>query len=456
MQKNQTTFENLGIALSILDILKKNNIEEPTPIQLKSIPAGIEGKDLVGIAQTGTGKTFAYGIPLLQRLALYKGRGLILLPTRELALQVDENLRLLGGTLGLRTAALIGGEPIGRQITALKRKPHVIVATPGRLLDCLGRKLVRLDEVKILVLDEADMMFDMGFAPQIREVIAQVPKERQTMLFSATMPDAIMKLAAEHMAMPVRVEVAPAGTTSELVDQEIYIVLKDDRLMHLDKLLKQFGGPVLVFSRTKHGAKKLTRDIGLMGVRAAEIHSNRSLAQRREALDGFKAGKYRCLVATDIAARGIDVKGIELVVNYDLPTNSEDYVHRIGRTARAGDKGKAVSFALPSQIKEIRSIERLINMSLPLTKFAELDKAAPAFSSAKRFGSRSFGNLYSRQRPSSGRTNRPASAAGAKSAAGSGRSFSGRTNSSDRPSRPATRSTDSQRFRASLRSTRSR
>jgi ATP-dependent RNA helicase RhlE len=448
--KNPSGFSDMGIAVSIQEVLHKMKLDVPTPIQKKSIPVAVEGLDIIGIAQTGTGKTFAFGIPMLQRLALYKGRGLVLLPTRELALQVDENLKKLGSVLGLRTVVLIGGEPIMKQISLLKKKPHILVATPGRLIDCINRKLVKLDDVKVLVLDEADMMFDMGFAPQIEEILKTVPKERQTMLFSATMPQAIVKLATRHMSLPVNIEVAPAGTTVENVNQEIYIMKKEDKLKYLGEALKNFKGKVLVFTRTKHQAKALTRSIQLMGHRSAEIHSNRSLAQRREALDGFKSNKYRVLTATDIAARGIDVTNIELVVNYDLPENSEDYVHRIGRTARAGKNGKAISFATTTQGREIRSIERLINKQLPLTKYAELEFARspmPSPSGPRRFG-------YNQKRPSGPRTSPSSSGArgtypktGAKNYSSPSRASSLRTRTNNTP-RPLT---DKQRFRASIR-----
>ncbi len=361
-------FYGLGIAPKLLAILDQLKFTNPTPIQSKSIPVTIEGKDIVGIAQTGTGKTLAFGIPMLQRLAKHKGRGLVILPTRELAIQVDENLKSIGHKLGLRTAVLIGGEPIGKQLYALRRNPHIIIATPGRLNDHLKQKFVKLDDIKILVLDEADMMFDMGFAPQIEIILKSVPKERQTMLFSATMPPAIMKIISKHMALPVQIEVAPQGTTAEKVNQEMVIVKNEEKFFQLEKILKEYSGSVLIFSRTKHNAKRLSQKIRELGYKAEEIHSNRSLAQRREALSGFKGGRYRILVATDIAARGIDVNGIELVVNYDLPDNSEDYVHRIGRTGRAGKSGHAISFALPNQFREIRNIERLINRKIQISK----------------------------------------------------------------------------------------
>lgn len=369
--QNLVCFDNLGISPYLLDVLKKLNLNQPTPIQQKAIPVASTGQDLIGVAQTGTGKTFAFGIPMIQRLAETKGKALILLPTRELALQVDENIRKLGSELGLKTAALIGGEAIGKQIFALRRNPHVLVATPGRIMDCVRRKLVNLESVKILILDEADLMFDMGFAPQIEEILKYVPKERQTMLFSATMPPAILKLIATHMHLPVSIEIAPSGTTAKNVDQEVYVMHNEDKATHLENVIKKHDGSILVFVRTKHSARQLTRNAVAAGHRAAEIHSNLSLRQRQNSLAGFKSGKHRILIATDIAARGLDVNGIELVVNYDLPENAEDYVHRIGRTARAGKKGKAITFATPRQWRDVQKIEKLINKSLTLTKYAE-------------------------------------------------------------------------------------
>ncbi|HCC83686.1 TPA: hypothetical protein DEP96_02450 [Candidatus Uhrbacteria bacterium] len=362
------SFSTLGIAPTLLTILTNAKFTVPTPIQEKSIPAAIEGKDIIGIAQTGTGKTLAFGIPMIQRLAQHKGKGLIILPTRELALQVDEALQRLGRPMGMRTAVLIGGENIQKQLRQLKAKPHVIIATPGRLIDHMEQKTLTLTEVRVLVLDEADRMLDMGFAPQINRILGAVPKERQTLLFSATMPNDIVEIARKHMQLPVRVEVAPAGTASERVAQEIFIVRKEDKIRLLEKMLEDFKGTVLVFSRTKHGAKKICGAIHSMKHTAAEIHANKSLSQRKEALEGFKRGKYRVLVATDIAARGIDVTGIGLVVNYDLPDSSEDYVHRIGRTGRNGMEGKAVSYATPDQQQDIRAIERLIRGKLPVGK----------------------------------------------------------------------------------------
>lgn len=363
-QSSAEGFESLGISPKLLGILKQCNYLKPTPIQHQAIRPALEGKDIVGIAQTGTGKTLAFGIPMIERLAVIKGKGLVLLPTRELAIQVEETLQKIGHQLGLKTAVLIGGAPMGRQKEQLRRNPHVIIATPGRLVDHLKQRTVSLHDVKIAVLDEADRMLDIGFAPQIKEILSLVPTDRQTMLFSATMPNAIAGLAAKYMKLPIRVEVAPAGTAASSVEHEVFIVSREMKLQLLDKLLADTKGSVLVFSRTKHGAKKIAATVRHMGHEAVEMHSDRSLAQRRMALDGFKSGRFRILVATDIAARGIDVSGIELVINYDLPSNSEDYVHRIGRTGRAGKSGKAVSFAAPEERADLKQIERLIRKTL--------------------------------------------------------------------------------------------
>ncbi|HLD63392.1 MAG TPA: DEAD/DEAH box helicase [Candidatus Peribacteraceae bacterium] len=360
----QSDFQSLGVAPILLTILQKRGITTPTPIQHQSIQPAIAGKDIVGIAQTGTGKTFAFGLPMLQRLAAGKGRGLVILPTRELALQVEEALLPFATPLGIRMAVLIGGEPMSKQLLRIRRDPRIVIATPGRLNDHLERRSITLKEVNILVLDEADRMFDMGFRPQIEQILRHVSKDRQTMLFSATMPAEIMQLARGEMKLPLRIEVAPQGTTVKDVEQELFMVQRNQKLPLLKSLLAEYHGTILVFSRTKHGAKKITTAVRAMGHSAAEIHSNRSLSQRKEALAGFKVGRYRVLVATDIAARGIDVSGIEVVINFDLPDDPSDYVHRIGRTARAGRQGRAISFATGEQHGSIRDIERLIRSTI--------------------------------------------------------------------------------------------
>ncbi len=375
--RSRSRFDTLGIAPRILKILAERNLSVPTPIQEQSIPAGIAGKDLVGIAQTGTGKTFAFGIPLLQRISEHEGRGLILVPTRELAYQVEESLNLFAPGLGIRTAVIVGGVAVPKHMAMLRRDPHILIATPGRLKDYLSQKTLHLDSVTVLILDEADRMFDMGFRPQIEAILRAVPKNRQTLLFSATMPPEIMKLAQAEMKLPLRIEVAPQGTTIDAIEQELFIVQKPEKLALLKTVLEERTGTVLVFSRTKYGAKRITQALRNMGHAAAEIHANRSLEQRREALEGFKKGKYRILVATDIAARGIDVVGISVVVNFDLPDDASDYVHRIGRTARAGREGLAISFALAEQKDTIRKIERLIRATLPRKALPELPNLPP-------------------------------------------------------------------------------
>jgi ATP-dependent RNA helicase RhlE len=383
-----TGFGGLGIAPGLLAAIGRLKFTEPTPIQRRSIPIGLEGKDLIGIAQTGTGKTLAFGIPVIQRLARLKGNALVLLPTRELAIQVNDAIQAVGAPLGLRTAVVIGGAPEGAQKSALEKKPRVINATPGRLVDFLEQRAVNLSSIQILILDEADRMLDMGFAPQLNKILRVIPKDRQTMLFSATIPPEIVGLARQHMKLPINIEIAPSGTAADKVVQEVFFIEKEAKTRLLQVLLAEYTGPVLVFTRTKHGARKLTREVRAMKHSVAEIHSDRSLGQRRDALEGFKSGKYRVLVATDIAARGIDVVGIELVINYDLPSQTQDYVHRIGRTARAGMTGRAISFATFDQRSDIREIERLVRTGLsvkqvPALPFDKAPRSLPAFVTEK-------------------------------------------------------------------------
>ena len=373
-QESQQTFYGLGIAPKILDIIERIGFKVPTPIQLKAIPMALEGKDIVGIAQTGTGKTHAFAVPMVQRLAQEKKTmGLVLAPTRELAIQISEAYQPLVRAFGMNTACLIGGAPMEPQNEALRNDPRIVIATPGRLLDHMRQWHIVLNEVVVLVLDEADRMLDMGFAPQIEMILRYTKRERQTMLFSATIPKEIMAIASRHMKLPISVEVAPSGTAAEKVTHELFIVKREMKFNLLDKLLKQrYHGPVLLFSRTKHNARKIARMLRDKRYRAAEIHSDRSLPQRREALEGFKSGRYKVLVATDVASRGIDVTGIELVINYDLPEDAENYVHRIGRTGRAGQKGHAISFATPDQKRDVADIEKLIRFSLPVSKHPEV------------------------------------------------------------------------------------
>ena len=336
-------------------------------MQRQAIPTAIEGKDLIAIAQTGTGKTIAFGIPMIQRLAVCRGRGLIVVPTRELAYQVDSAIRTICRAHKMQTAIVIGGASFNLQCTALKKNPRIIIATPGRLLDHLKRRTVNLSDIEIFVLDEADRMLDMGFAPDINRIMSTLTRKHQTMLFSATMPQEILAIARKHMDAPVYIEVARSGTAPEEISHELFFVDNRDKTRLLEIQLQKCTGSALVFTRTKHGASKLACRIKAMGHSVAEIHSNRSLNQRFSALDGFKAGNYRVLVATDIAARGIDVVNIALVINYDLPSTSEDYVHRIGRTGRAGRNGHAISFATFDQERDIRGIENLLKTFLPVS-----------------------------------------------------------------------------------------
>lgn len=370
---SEMTFGGLLIAPKILDAILRLGFKTPTSIQYKAIPVAMEGKDIIGIAQTGTGKTLAFSIPLIQQILKNpRTKGLIILPTRELALQVNESIKKIGRGFGIKTVVLIGGASIGLQAKELYANPHIVIGTPGRINDLIHQRILNLQNVSILVLDEADRMFDMGFAPQINKILQSVPKNRQTMLFSATMPDAIVKIASHHMKLPVRVEIAKAGTAAENVEHELFVVKKDQKLQLLKKLMQDYKGSVLIFLRVKHNARKICNNLRDIGVSAAEIHSNKSLNQRKEALEGFKNGKYRVLVATDIASRGIDIKNIELVINYDLPENPEDYVHRIGRTGRAGMSGKAISFVLSDQGSKVREIERLTRLYLPISKLPDL------------------------------------------------------------------------------------
>jgi ATP-dependent RNA helicase RhlE len=389
MTHTQVTFHSLGIEPNLLAMIDALKFTIPTPIQHKVIPVAIEGKDIIGIAQTGTGKTLAFGVPMVQRLGLTPGRrGLVLVPTRELALQVNDALQKITPAYKLRTTVVIGGASMHEQLLRLKQNPHIIIATPGRLNDHIEHHYLRLDNVSILVLDEADRMLDMGFLPQIERILKIIPRQRQTMLFSATIPPTVVKIASRHMHLPVQTEIAPSGTAAELVSQEIFIVRHEMKGNLLNELLKQYSGSVLLFVRTKRSAARVARLLNTMGQSVAEIHADRSLGQRKDALRGFKSGQYRILVATDIAARGIDVTGIELVVNYDLPDDPENYVHRIGRTGRAGKEGHAISLATPDQGQDVRRIEQIIRTTIPLSAHPKMP--AEKFYAPAKVMTRSF------------------------------------------------------------------
>ena len=362
-------FTELGLSKPVLRALNEKGYDTPTPIQGEAIPHVLDGRDVLGCAQTGTGKTAAFAIPIIERLLPHGAqqhiRVLIVTPTRELAIQIQENLEAYGRHTPLRSAVIFGGVGQNPQVRALKKGVDVLVATPGRLLDLKDQGYVHLDRLEVLVLDEADRMLDMGFIHDIRKILKAVPANRQTLFFSATMPDAIAELSRTILTDPVRVEVTPASTTAETVRQQVYFTNKDlkkDLFLHIlqDPDIDQ----ALVFSRTKHGADRIVRNLKKKNIRAAAIHGNKSQNQRQKALQDFKDGKLRLLIATDIASRGIDIKELRHVINYDVPNEPESYVHRIGRSGRAGEPGHAISICEPEENAYIRDIETLIGQSI--------------------------------------------------------------------------------------------
>jgi ATP-dependent RNA helicase RhlE len=368
-------FSDLHLNDALLRAVSAEGYDTPTPIQQQAIPYVLQGRDLIGCAQTGTGKTAAFALPILQQLMQRPARNnsrpirvLVLSPTRELASQIAENFTGYGRNTRIRTQVIFGGVGQKPQTDALRRLPDVLVATPGRLLDLIGQGYIDLRALEIFVLDEADRMLDMGFIHDVRRVIGYLPKQRQTLLFSATMPEAIQDLAASILRDPAYVEVTPQATTVEKIDQSVYFVDKGNKRHLLVHLLKDTGiRRVLVFTRTKHGANKLVEQLGHSSIEAEAIHSNKSQSARERALANFKSGRTRVLVATDIAARGIDVDDVTHVINYDLPFEPESYVHRIGRTARAGASGIAFAFCDTEERKLLRDIEKTIRMKVPVT-----------------------------------------------------------------------------------------
>ncbi|MDJ0975604.1 MAG: DEAD/DEAH box helicase [Planctomycetota bacterium] len=366
------TFADLDLLNPLLDALHQRGYETPTPIQAQAIPLLLDGRDLLGVAQTGTGKTAAFALPMLdilsdpyRDLAPGRPRGLVLTPTRELASQVADNFEAYGRHLEIESTVLFGGVNQNPQVRRLKRGVDVLVATPGRLLDLMGQGHVDLCEVEIFVLDEADRMLDMGFLRDVRRIVDALPTKRQSLLFSATMPPEIAALAHTMLVDPVRIEVTPPSTTVERIEQTVHFVEKQRKRALLVEILENRSiDRVLVFSRTKHGANHLVRHLVKHGIQAAALHGNKSQAARERALAGFRTGSVRALVATDIAARGLDVPGITHVINFDLPNVPESYVHRIGRTARAGREGVAISFCDGSELGYLKDIEREIRQRL--------------------------------------------------------------------------------------------
>ncbi|MBP7710432.1 MAG: DEAD/DEAH box helicase [Rickettsiales bacterium] len=369
-----TSFTNLNLNPKILSALEKKGYVTPTPIQLQAIPPLLEGKDLLGIAQTGTGKTAAFSLPILHNLAksgtsVKSGcvRALILTPTRELASQIAENIDAYGKELGLRYALVYGGVSDRPQIAELQRGVDILIATPGRLLDLTNQGHIRFMQVEVLVLDEADRMLDMGFVNDIKKVIAKIPAKRQTLFFSATMPATITDLADSILTNPIKIAVTPQSTTVERIDQKIYFVERKDKLSLLRHILKKPDATsVIVFSRTKHGADDVEDFLNRNSISCAAIHGDKDQDQREKSLNRFREGKIQVLVATDVAARGIDVPAISHVINFDIPVDPESYVHRIGRTARAGRQGVAISFCDPHDDTLLRAVEKAINYKIPV------------------------------------------------------------------------------------------
>jgi ATP-dependent RNA helicase RhlE len=362
-------FRALGLSEALLKDLTAAGFTSPTPIQEQAIPPGLAGRDVIGCAQTGTGKTAAFVIPIIERLAgLPKGQpqALILAPTRELAMQILATIEKLGRSRRISATLIVGGADMQAQVRGLRQRPDILVATPGRLLDHMWNGTVHLTPMKIVVLDEADRMLDMGFAPQINQILDALPEERQTLLFSATLPADLTRLVQASVNNPVRVMVTPSATTADGVTQTVHHTTADAKPDLLLSLLDQENHTVLVFTRTKHRADRLGKVLGRAGHKVAVLHGDRSLSQRRSALEGFKRGTFRVLVATDIAARGIDVANIGHVVNFDLPNCPEDYVHRIGRTARMKATGRATSFVTTDDRQQLHAIERLLGQAVPL------------------------------------------------------------------------------------------
>ncbi len=381
-----TSFQELGLAAPIAQALNEEKYETPTPIQAQSIPHTLKGRDLVGIAQTGTGKTAAFALPILNHLAKNQFRPerrhcrvLVLSPTRELSGQILESFRTYGRHVRPSTALAIGGVPIGRQIRSLANGVDILVATPGRLLDLINMNAIALGKLEVLVLDEADRMLDMGFIRDIRKIIAKLPPRKQTLFFSATMPQEIESLVSELLNDPVRVSVTPVAKTADRINQRVILIEKGSKNALLAETIKSENvGRAIVFTRTKHGADRVVRSLEQSGIPAAAIHGNKSQNQRERVLHDFRNGRVRVLIATDIAARGIDVDGITHVFNFDLPNIAESYVHRIGRTARAGAEGIAISFCDHEEMAYLRDIEKLIQFKIESSDRRKDPNARPA------------------------------------------------------------------------------
>jgi ATP-dependent RNA helicase RhlE len=399
-------FTTLGLGSKLTQSLKEKGYVEPTPIQAKAIPIILSGRDVIGVAQTGTGKTAAFVLPLLERLSVAQPerrmRVLVIAPTRELVVQIEENIRAYGRHLHLRYATIFGGVGEGPQIQALKRGVDLVVATPGRLIDLMEQRHVDFNALQVLVLDEADRMLDMGFLPSIRRIVAATPPARQTLLFSATMSKEIEKITKELLTTPALVEIGARSTPAEAVTQWVVEVSMASKVPALIHLLKDAAlESVLVFSRTKHGADRIAKKLEAVGIRTATLHSNRTQGQRLAALKRFKSGEVRVLIATDIAARGIDVDGISHVINFDFPPQPEDYVHRIGRTGRMQAIGDAISFVTYDDADNLRRLERFLGRGITRRKLEGFvaNTPHPTSPSAERVAPRATGDKSRHQRP---------------------------------------------------------
>ena len=379
-------FQSLGLAASLIEALNRAALTEPTPIQSQAIPLALAGHDVLGLAQTGTGKTFAFGLPLIHHLLSAQGkpapksaRALILAPTRELVNQIADSLRVLTTGGHLRVATVVGGQSINRQIGVLSKGTDILVATPGRLIDLMEREAVLLGSVTHLVLDEADQMLDLGFIHALRKIAPRLGTPRQTMLFSATMPKQMEELSRAYLKDPKRVQVAPPGKAADKVTQSVHFVDKNDKPTKLREILSRDRDALtLVFARTKHGAERLMKGLKADGFNAASIHGNKSQGQRDRAIKAFRDGEITVLVATDVAARGIDIPGVAYVVNFDLPEVPDNYVHRIGRTARAGREGEAIAFCCAEEVDLLRQIQKLMKIDIPVASGVMPKAVAPS------------------------------------------------------------------------------
>ncbi|WP_245513960.1 DEAD/DEAH box helicase, partial [Antarcticimicrobium luteum] len=369
-----TQFDMMGLPASLLTRLNAMGFTEPTPIQSRAIPYALDGRDVMGLAQTGTGKTAAFGLPLVTRMLefgskpdRYSVRGLVLAPTRELANQISQTLRALTEGTPLKVGFVVGGQSINAQMKRLERGTDLLVATPGRLLDLLDRNALTLEECAFLVLDEADQMLDLGFIHALRKIAALLPAERQTMLFSATMPKQMNEIANSYLKNPMRIEVSPPGKAADKITQSVHFIAKAEKPSLLKELLNTHRDErALVFGRTKHGSEKLMKSLEKAGFSTASIHGNKSQGQRDRAIAAFKAGEIKVLVATDVAARGLDIPDVKHVYNYELPNVPDSYVHRIGRTARAGKDGAAIAFCAPEEMDELKAIQKVMGISIPV------------------------------------------------------------------------------------------